>query len=131
MQVKGIDHVNIIAQDLDRTIAFYGDLLGFRAEESPGTAMGFRGCWLVDGSGRPSIHVMAYHDTRHAELERGSATGLIDHVALACDDFDGMLRRCEEMGVEHRVNNRNFGDIRQIFVTDPSNVKLELNFAGD
>jgi catechol 2,3-dioxygenase-like lactoylglutathione lyase family enzyme len=130
MQVKGIDHVNIIADDLETTKAFYGELLGFRAEELPGAPPGFRGCWLVDGSGRPSIHVMAYNDTRHAALERGSGTGLIDHVALACDDFEGMVRRCEEMGVEHQVNDRKFGSLRQVFVTDPSNIRLELNFSG-
>jgi catechol 2,3-dioxygenase-like lactoylglutathione lyase family enzyme len=129
MQVKGIDHVNIIAEDLEATIAFYSNLLGFRAEESPGTAMGFKGCWLVDSTGRPSIHLMAYHDERHADLERGTATGLIDHVALACDDFEGMKRRCEELGVEHYANDGKFGGLRQIFVTDPSKVKLELNFA--
>jgi catechol 2,3-dioxygenase-like lactoylglutathione lyase family enzyme len=129
MQVKGIDHVNIIAEDLDRTIAFYSDLLGFRAAESPGTAMGFRGSWLIDASGRPSIHLMAFNASRHAALVRGSATGLIDHVALACDDFESMVRRCEELAVEHAVNDRRFGDLRQIFVTDPNNVKLELNFA--
>ena len=131
MQVKGLDHVNIIASDLDATVAFYGDLLGFRAEPTPGAPMGFQGRWLVDGSGRPSIHLMEWNEQRHAGLERGSATGSIDHVALVCDDFDGMVRRCEELGVEHRVNDRQFGNFRQVFVTDPNNVTLELNFGGD
>ena len=58
-------------------------------------------------------------------------TGSIDHVALACDDFAGIVRRCEELGVAHRVNDRKDADLRQVFVTDPNNVTLELNFAGD
>jgi catechol 2,3-dioxygenase-like lactoylglutathione lyase family enzyme len=131
MAVKGVNHVNIIANDLDETAQFYGDLLGFTRGETPGAAMGFKGAWLLDDTGQAIIHVMAHHAERHADLDRGSATGSIDHVALTCDDFAGTLQRCEALGVEHAVNDRKFGDIRQIFVTDPNNVKLELNFAGD
>lgn len=131
MPVKGVNHVNIIANDLDETAKFYGDLLGFTRGETPGTAMGFKGAWLLDETGHAIIHVMAWHEDRHAGLDRGSATGSIDHVALTCEDFAGTLKRCETLGVVHAVNDRKYGDIRQIFVTDPNNVKLELNFAGE
>jgi catechol 2,3-dioxygenase-like lactoylglutathione lyase family enzyme len=131
MTVKGVNHVNIIAEDLDGTCQFYEDLLGFKRGETPGTAMGFKGAWLLDDSDHPIIHLMAYNDKYHAGLERGSATGSIDHVALSCEDFAATLRRCETLGLDHRINDRQFGDLRQIFVTDPNNVKLELNFAGD
>lgn len=131
MPVKGVNHVNIIANDLDETCRFYADLLGFERGETPGAAMGFKGAWLLDDTGQPIVHLMAYHEERHAALNRGSATGAIDHVAFTCEDFAGTLRRCEAMGLDHRVNDRQFGDLRQIFVTDPNNVALELNFAGD
>lgn len=129
MQVKGLDHVNIIADDLDETARFYESLLGLRAGELPG-GMDFRGAWLHDANGRAIIHLMTWNSDRHAGLDRGSATGAIDHVALACEDFAGMLERCAALGIEHRVNDRKYGDVRQIFVTDPNQVKLELNFAG-
>lgn len=132
MQVKGIDHVNIIAADLDETARFYGDLLGFKRGESPGTAMGFKGAWLLDANDWAIIHLMNFNPERHGETKRKAMpTGSIDHVALACHDFAGTIARCEELGLEHQVNDRKFGDVRQIFVTDPNNVKLELNFAGD
>jgi catechol 2,3-dioxygenase-like lactoylglutathione lyase family enzyme len=129
MQVKGIDHVNIIANDLDETIDFYQRLFGLELER-PEIVPGFRGCWLRDASGQASIHLMAFNPERHANLDRGSATGSIDHVALACEDFEGMVRRCEELGVEHKINDRRFGSLRQVFVTDPNNVTLELNFGA-
>jgi catechol 2,3-dioxygenase-like lactoylglutathione lyase family enzyme len=130
MQVTGIDHVNIVAGDLDATAQFYADLLGLRRGETPGAALGFRGAWLIDAADRAIIHLMAWNEERHAGRDC-AATGSIDHVALACRGFDAMLERCAALGVEHRVNDRKFGDLRQIFVTDPNNVTLELNFAGD
>lgn len=132
MQVKGLDHVNIIAADLDETAGFYEALLGLRSGRPPNAPASFDGRWLFDIANRPIIHVMAYREERHGKAERRNMpTGSIDHVALACQDFDGTLQRCEELNVEHRVNDRRFGNLRQIFVTDPNNVLLELNFAGD
>lgn len=132
MHVRGLDHINIIAADLDETARFYESLLGLRVGRPPNVPAGFDGRWLHDASDRPIIHVMPYNEARHGKGARSSMpTGSIDHIALACEDFDGTRRRCEELDVGHRVNDRAFGDLRQIFVTDPNNVVLELNFAGD
>ena len=131
MQVKGLDHVNIIATDLDETIRFYQEVLGFRFGARP-SGMNFAGGWLLDAADRPIIHLITYDPARHGPTERRAMpTGSIDHVALACQDFAGTLRRCEELGIDHRVSDRKYGDLRQVFITDPNNVTLELNFAGD
>jgi catechol 2,3-dioxygenase-like lactoylglutathione lyase family enzyme len=131
MQVKGLDHVNVIAENLDETASFYERVLGLRAEPTPNAPAGFEGRWLIDPAGNPIIHLMAWNAARHAGLDRGSATGAIDHVALACEDFAGTIRRCEELGIEYRANDRKYGNLRQIFITDPNKVSLELNFPGD
>lgn len=131
MAVKGLDHVNIIAADLDETTRFYESVLGFKYGGRP-SEMNFAGGWFYDENERPIIHVMTYDPARHGAPERrGMPTGSIDHVALACEGFAGMVRRCEELGVAHRINDRKYGDLRQIFITDPNNVTLELNFLGD
>jgi len=127
MQVTGLNHVNIVAADLDATVKFYETVLGMQAREIPMAPAGFAGRWIYDQSGQPIVHVQKYNSERHGE-PLGMATGPIDHVALTCQDFDGMRRRCEEMGLDHRVNDRQFGDLRQVFVTDPDGVVLELNF---
>jgi catechol 2,3-dioxygenase-like lactoylglutathione lyase family enzyme len=131
MSVRGLDHVNIIAADLDETTRFYESVLGFRYGGRP-SEMNFAGGWLYDENDQAIIHVMTFDPERHGEAERrGMPTGSIDHVALACVGFADMVRRCEELGVAHRVNDRKYAELRQVFVTDPNNVTLELNFAGD
>lgn len=130
MKVNGLNHVNIVAADLDKTIGFYETVLGMQAREIPMAPAGFGGRWIFDEADQPIIHVQAYNPERHGARKEGP-TGSIDHVALTCSDFEGMLRRCEELGLDHRVNDRQFGNLRQVFVTDPDNVVLELNFPND
>ena len=130
MPVNGLDHVNVIAADLDETIRFYGEVLGLKVGERP-ASIDFPGAWLLDAGGRAIIHLMAYDPARHGTDPRSAMpTGSIDHVALACADFAGTVRRCEELGIPHRINDRRHGDLRQVFLTDPNNVTLELNFVG-
>jgi catechol 2,3-dioxygenase-like lactoylglutathione lyase family enzyme len=134
MAVAGLDHVNIIASDLDATIAFYTGVLGLT--EDPNSVlvkMGRRGAWMCDASGRPIIHIQGFEPSLHHANEAGlvTPTGAIDHVALQCAGFAAMLENLAALGLDHQINDRKYGDLRQIFVTDPDNVKLELNFHAD
>lgn len=127
MPLQGLDHVNIIATDLDETVTFYEAVFGLRRQ-----AMGEKAAWMLDEAGRALLHLVTFDAARHGDADRrGKITGSIDHVAFVCDDFAGMIARCEALGLDHRVNDRLFGNFRQIFLVDPNNVKLELNFSGD
>ena len=74
MHVKGLDHVNIIAADLDETARFYESLLGLRVGRPAGVPAGFDGRWLFDEADRPIIHVMAYNEDRHGKEENRRST---------------------------------------------------------
>lgn len=136
MRVSGIDHVNIVAADLKRTVAFYGALLGLKRTAIPLMDRARTGCWLTDEAGQAVIHLQAHDPARHGPLRSagdvaGGDTGAIDHVAFVCSDFDAMLRHCREAGLTYRVSEPAGVNFRQLFVTDPDNVLLELNFNGD
>jgi hypothetical protein len=107
-----------------------GDGFTLREAAMPAVVPGFEGRWISDKQGQPIIHVQAYNPERH-EIRPGGVNGTIDHIALTCADFEGTKRRCEELGVDYRVNDRQFGDLRQVFITDPNEIRLELNFAED
>ncbi len=131
MQVKGLNHINIVTADLAATVTFYETVLGMKARELPmALPPGFDGRWICDSQDQPIIHVQAYNPDRHGPTPSGPG-GTIDHVALNCADFAGTRQRCDDLGVDYRVNDRQFGEIRQVFVTDPNAINLELNFAGD
>jgi catechol 2,3-dioxygenase-like lactoylglutathione lyase family enzyme len=130
MQVLGVNHINIVAGDLAATCEFYEQLLGMHAQPIPVAPPGFDGCWITDAQGNPIVHVQAHNAERHGELKRG-LNGALDHVSLTCEGFADTKARCEALGIEYRVNDRQFGDLRQVFVLDPNGVSLELNYPGD
>jgi hypothetical protein len=53
---------------------------------------------------------------------------VIDHVAFGSRGFEAMKQRLAKKGVQYRVNVVPNSTRRQIFLTDPNNVLLELNF---
>lgn len=130
MQVNGVNHINLVTGDLDATIAFYEGLLEMKVQQIPVAPPGFSGRWICDAQNNPIIHVQAYNPERHGELKTG-LDGALDHVAFTCTGFDATKAKCEELGIEYRVNDRQFGDLRQVFVTDPNGISLELNYPGD
>jgi catechol 2,3-dioxygenase-like lactoylglutathione lyase family enzyme len=131
MQVDGINHVNIVADDLDATVRFYETVVGLKAKLPPMVSEGFQGRWLCDAKGDPIIHVLRFDAERHGGRTLGPELGAIDHVALTCRDYDGMVARCDDLAVVYRTNDLSQFGLRQIFVTDPNDVLLELNFPVD
>lgn len=133
MAVAGLDHVNIITDRLDETIAFYTRLIGLECGVSPATGMGMQGAWLHVPGGPAIIHLIGHDPARHDVdgISPGTNTGSFNHVALMCSGFDEVLARVAEMGLPSKVYDRTFGNARQIFVHDPNNVRVELNFQGE
>lgn len=133
MQVNGLDHVNIITRDLDGTAAFYERLFDLKRGESPGAAMGFKGAWMFDASGNAIVHLVWKDPSREfgAEHEPGTVTGAVHHVAFRCQGYDSTLERLKAMSIDYRTNEIASIHLRQIFVRDPNNINLELNFPGN
>ena len=130
MQVNGVNHINIVTGDMAATCEFYEKLLDMKAHPIPVAPPGFKGCWISDAQGNPIVHVQSWNAERHGALKTGLG-GALDHVALTCTGFDATKARCDELGIAYRVNDRQFGDLRQVFVEDPNGVSLELNYPGD
>jgi catechol 2,3-dioxygenase-like lactoylglutathione lyase family enzyme len=128
MTAKTLDHVNIQTRDMALTIAFYGDLLGLVARTAPRRKPQERQ-WLYAGN-RAVIHLNLFgtDNTYKREVIPGGATGAIHHVAFECDALDETIARIEARGL--RYERAELPEIRltQLFVVDPNNVLLELNF---
>ena len=68
MPIKALDHVNIVAADLDETMAFYARVLGLRPQARPDAlASAIPDGWLFDDEGRALIHLITHDVARHGE----------------------------------------------------------------
>ncbi|MCY4502300.1 MAG: glyoxalase, partial [Alphaproteobacteria bacterium] len=63
--------------------------------------------------------------------QEASGSGCIDHVAFAAEGFDRYAAFLGEQGYEHETRLVPGGKLRQIFVRDPNEVLIELNFRAD
>jgi catechol 2,3-dioxygenase-like lactoylglutathione lyase family enzyme len=130
MSVTALDHVNIVARDLAASVRFYVEVLGLTRRDPPQPVPPEHTQWLCDPAGRAVVHLGSASHPRNADREIGGSTRGLDHVAFSCTGYDATIERLEALGVEYRSGGLPGLPFRQIFVTDPSGVALELNFAG-
>jgi catechol 2,3-dioxygenase-like lactoylglutathione lyase family enzyme len=123
MRIERLDHVNVQTHDLAATRDFYVDVIGLRVGERP--PFGFPGLWLYDDS-VPVIHVVGLSPSDPPV----SGGGAIDHVSFRAAGLASMRERVRRRGIPATecIVPRN-GDL-QIFLNDPSGVKIELTFAA-
>lgn len=117
-----LDHYNVSTRKLGETVRFYEDVLGF--QNGPRPPFNFPGAWLYS-AGHPVLHL---NDISQTDREQRSDSGVIDHVAFGSRGFEAMKTRLAGKGVNYRVNEVPNSTRRQIFLRDPNNVEIELNF---
>jgi len=133
MPVNAIDHINIITDNLDQTIEFYSRVLDLRHGETPVAAKGFKGAWMFDAADNAIVHIIWKNPDSDfgAEHHPGQPTAAVHHVAFRCTGYDSTIKKLDDLAIEYRASGINSRGIRQIFLQDPNNINVELNFSGD
>ena len=129
MRVNALDHVNIITANLEGTARFYVDLFGLERRDAPPPLRPDNAQWMYDHANRAIVHINTLDCPRTYERDvRAGPTGALHHVALNCTGRGEMLARLDARGLRYQVNEVPAAGLRQIFVLDPNEVLLELNF---
>ncbi len=122
LSVGLLDHYNVSTRNLADTVRFYEDVLGF--ENGPRPPFDFPGAWLYS-DGHPVLHL---NDISPTDQPQRADSGVIDHIAFGSRGFDAMKRHLTQKGVQFRINQVPNSRRWQIFVNDPNNILIELNF---
>ena len=139
MAVKGIYHVGISTSDLDRSIKFYTEVLGFECTHifdwDEGVGMGM-------AAGK--LYKQAMIQTPNLEMELFGFKTLTDkscssvpadsvakvHIALAVEDIDSIKQRLDAAGIKFYDNVNEFRapgyHTKWVYCEDPDGVTLEL-----
>jgi catechol 2,3-dioxygenase-like lactoylglutathione lyase family enzyme len=135
MPITELNHYLLVAKDLERTRAFYENVLGLELAERPD--FGFPGYWLKTGD-EICVHLASQepNETRDMFLLKKhpkgtSGSGSVDHIAFLARDPKEVRERIQKQNVE--MHFRSFPDAKlfQIFLKDPDDVTIELNFLGE
>jgi len=122
-----IQHVGLVVADLERSRAFYADVLGLDEVPRPPNFT-FDGAWFRFGG--TEIHLLAEeHTTGGAGQDGGvgAARGMTHHLALEVDDLEPALARLAAHGVALEGGPMPRGDgYVQAFFLDPDGHVLEL-----
>ena len=136
MSVVALEHVLVLADDIEQTREFYVRAVGLEVGSRP--PLEFPGYWLYPRAGTGTgagacVHVAhrgayAAHAARLglSVPERDPGVGPVDHVAFRGQDYDALLARLESCGVR-AVTNQVPGGPRQVFIEDPNGVRVEIN----
>lgn len=109
--VTGIDHAGITVASLDRSLAFYRDLLGLRVieisgpeGEDAGGVTGIRGARIraadLDAGDGRIIELLEYIQAAADPVAQQPNAPGCPHVALRVPDLTGLLRRLAAAGYE-------------------------------
>jgi catechol 2,3-dioxygenase-like lactoylglutathione lyase family enzyme len=125
MPITELNHVTVRTYDMEGTREFYEKVLGLNVGPRP--ELGFPGYWLYCGK-QALVHLVP----ESAGLGAGSGpdTGNFDHVAFLGNDYDAMRSHFSDLRLPFRENAVPSARLRQLFITDPNKVMIEINFQG-
>ncbi len=135
MPLSHLEHFLIQTADLAATRDWYVEVLGMRVGPSPDFK--FPVCWLylgeeavlhlTEGGANTSENRRTYLG-QQSEATKG--TGVVDHVAFRATGLPEMMEHLNQLGVKYTKRMVDDQGLFQLFLMDPNDVKVELNFAN-
>ncbi|WP_295628417.1 VOC family protein [uncultured Nitrosomonas sp.] len=122
MAIAGINHFTVLSSNLERSKAFYIDILGLKEGYRPPLAS--PGAWLYVGD-RSILHIMA------GRPMPANAAGVIDHMAFTASNLQTVVNTLKQYNIEYELHRLKGLEIWQLFCHDPDGAKVELDFPAD
>jgi catechol 2,3-dioxygenase-like lactoylglutathione lyase family enzyme len=143
VSIRGLDHVAVTSEDLERSLDFYRDLLGIpvldRGESAVhylGEITGFEGARLrwadLDLGHSQVLELLHYVDPQGERLSQRTNDPGSAHIGLAVDDLAAMHKALIAAGVVVRSEPvtidepGGWGGVRCLYAVDPDGVTIEL-----
>jgi len=118
LKATSIDHVNMKVKDLEKSVEFYKNLFSFeiKQEENPNK---------IDAPskiiGNDTIKLCMY------EIPDMSPEGGIAHFGFNIANFNEIIQKCKELGVEVLYDGIvDWDKSKSVYIVDPSGYEIEL-----
>ncbi len=147
--IVSVDHINLVVSDLERSVDFYTNVLGFRETQRAElegewieTIIGLKTvkasvAYVVSPAGQPRLELLQYHSPIGDGFQANSIPNTLGlrHLALSVDNIDSAVQRLREAGTEllsrpvivpTDVIQHSTGQKILCYFHDPDGVLLEL-----
>ena len=114
-----LDHINIHTNDIEGVKDAFVRFLCLNVGDRP--PFKSQGYWLY-GEEHPIVHLTK------TDRKPGNSTGALDHVAFKDDDFDGLISRLVQDGIEYDQRVVPVSGGRQIFFKINHEIMVEVDF---
>ncbi|WP_151635928.1 VOC family protein [Noviherbaspirillum aerium] len=141
MGIRKLGHYSIRTPDLEASRRFYTSILGFKEGFRP--PFKFPGIWLYKGEDEADfgvVHIIGIDRSNPQGLkdylgDKSESdlvgTGVVDHVAFLADGLADMRVRLRDADLPFTERIVPSLGLYQVFVKDPSNVTIELNYPAE
>ena len=120
LKPTSIDHINMNVKNLEKSIAFYKNLFGFEIRKEDNSPNKLDAPSKIIGN--DSIKLCMY------EQPQMSPEGGIAHFGFHVANFDQIMEKCKELGVEVLYDGPvDFEKSRSVYIKDPSGYDIELS----
>jgi glyoxylase I family protein len=122
---RGIHHAALICSDVERTIRFYQDLLGFPLVELVENRDYKGSSHFFFDLGNQTL--LGFFDFPGLGLEPGvESIGAVQHIAISVprDQWEQMQKRLDAAGVAYVGPDR--GIVESMYLKDPDGIQIEL-----
>jgi catechol 2,3-dioxygenase-like lactoylglutathione lyase family enzyme len=119
MLAKSVHHISFAVRDLEKSRAFYQDLLGLEPIERP--EMGLLGAWYAAGNSQ--VHLIETPEGVKVGTPPESLTPLANHSAFAIEDYAATVEYLKERQAEILETKPEIG---QLWIRDPDGNVIEL-----
>ncbi len=121
--IEAIDHVEIVTRDMEKSLEFYVNVLGFQEH----SRHKFEGRALTQivflKLGDSMLEILEFPDA--ADLEEGPRVGM-RMFALRVPDMDVEIKRLRGLGVEISREPVTMGESKRAEIKDPNGISLEI-----
>jgi len=127
MGIFRLNHAVLFVRDLDESVRFYGDVLGFRRIQM--TPDGFAGAAFLQAPGSTNDHDLGLFEigpAAGASLAGRSTVGLY-HLAWELDTLDELEATAGRLaGAGALVGSSDHGTTKSLYGRDPSGLEFEI-----
>jgi catechol-2,3-dioxygenase len=118
MAIHRLNHAVLYVSDVERSVAFYGDVLGFR------TKLAFPGAAFLQAPGSTNDHDLGLFEVGNAPQQRGIGLYHLAWEVESLNDLEEHLVKLSEAGA--LVGMSDHGATKSLYAKDPDGIEFEV-----